>query len=114
MTAKNKRAKNRVSTKNLISYVCTDESNAIVETGMGRTLNVSESGIMLETHSHIDVNLTILLSLGLEENLIDIKGKVIHSTSDNKGKYTTGIQFIELEETARMQLNKFIEAFKSS
>ena len=114
MAEKNKRVNDRISSKNLLSYVCTDENNKIVETGMGRTLNVSKSGIMLETHNHIDNNLNVLLSIGLEENLIDIKGKIGHSKSDDKGKYNIGIQFVGLNEKARLQLSKFIEAFKSS
>jgi c-di-GMP-binding flagellar brake protein YcgR len=114
MADKNKRVNDRISSKNLISYVCTDDTNEIVETGMGRTLNVSESGIMLETHNHIDDNLNVLLSIGLEENLIDIKGKIVHSQLDDKGKHNVGIQFMELDKNTRLQLSKFIKAFKSS
>ena len=114
MTESDKRINNRVSSKILISYICMDENDKIVENGMGRTLNVSESGIMLETHNNIDQNLNILLSIGLEETLIDIKGKIVHSKLIDKDKYNIGIQFIELDDTSRLQMSKFIEAFKSS
>jgi len=114
MTESDKRINNRVSSINLISFVCMDENDKIVENGMGRTLNVSESGIMLETHNNIDQNLNILLSIGLEENLIDIKGKIVHSKLIDKDKYNIGIQFIELDDTSRLQMSNFVEAFKSS
>lgn len=114
MAAKNKRLTDRISSKNLISYICTDKNNEIVETGMCRTLNVSKSGIMLETYNHIDNNLDISLSIGLEDNLIDIKGKIVHSKPDDKGKFNIGIQFVGLEEKVRLQLSKFFEPHKSS
>jgi len=114
MVEKNKRVNDRISSKNLISYVCTNKSNEIVETGMGRTLNVSETGIMLETHNQIDNNLDILLSIGLEDNLIDIKGKTVYSKPDKKGLYNTGIQFIGLDEKVKLQLFKFFKNFKPS
>ncbi len=114
MSEKNKRGDDRISSINLISYVCMDENNDIVESGMGRTLNVSESGIMLETHNHIESSLNMLLSIGLGEDLIDIKGKIIHSKTDENDRHNIGIQFIDLDDNAKLQLGKFIEAFKSS
>lgn len=108
-----KRLNNRISSKNLISYVYTDQSNETIGSGMGRTLNVSESGIMLETHDPIDVDMNILLSIGLEEQLIDIHGKVVRSQQDDKGIFNIGIQFIDLDDAARQLLSKFIEAFKA-
>lgn len=108
-----KRLNNRISSKNLISYVCTDQNDETVASGMGRTLNVSESGIMLETHDHIETDMNILLSIGLEEQLIDIKGKVVRSQQDDNGLFNIGIQFIDLDDEARQLITKFIEAFKS-
>lgn len=113
MSEKNQRGNDRISSINLISYICTNENNDIVETGMGRTLNVSESGIMLETHNQIDSHLTILLSIGLGEDLIDIKGKIVHAKTGENNMYNIGIQFIELDNHAKLQLGKFIEAFTS-
>jgi hypothetical protein len=68
---------------------------------------------MLETHNYIDNDLTILISIGLEETLLDIKGRVVHSTSVDKSKYNTGIQFIELDDSSKQLLKKFIKTFRS-
>ena len=54
MTSENKRKHERIQSLNL-SYICLDEDNNIVKQGMGRTLNISESGILLETHFPIDM-----------------------------------------------------------
>lgn len=113
MNEKNKRGNDRISSKNLLSYVCVDDNNETVVNGMGRTLNVSESGIMLETHTNIDNKLTVMLSIGLEDSLIELKGKIIHSKKLDKGKYHIGIQFVDLDKNSKAQLSKFINAFKS-
>lgn len=106
-----KRKHARIHSLNL-SYVCLDENDQIVKQGMGRTLNVSESGILLETHFPIESNHFVLLTIGLEEDIIDIKGKPVHIKSDEKGLYEVGIQFIEFDKKANPTLKEFIKAFK--
>ena len=107
MTSENKRKHERIQSLNL-SYICLDENNNIVKQGMGRTLNISESGILLETHFPIESNHTIQLTVSLEENLLDIIGKPVHVKSIDGGKYQIGIQFADLDENATRLLHDFI------
>ena len=107
MTSENKRKHERIQSLNL-SYICLDEDNNIVKQGMGRTLNISESGILLETHFPIESNHTVQLTVSLEENLLDIKGKPVHVRSIDGGKYQIGIQFLDLDANATNVLQKFI------
>lgn len=110
MTTQEKRKHARVSSSNL-SYVCLDEKDKIIKQGMGRTLNVSESGILLETHFPIDKSHMVTLTLGLEEELVDIKGRPVHTRTNDEGKYEVGIQFFEPDKKARRSLKKFVAAF---
>jgi c-di-GMP-binding flagellar brake protein YcgR len=107
MTTENKRKHERIRSLNL-SYICLDEDNNIVKQGMGRTLNISESGILLETQFPIESSHKIQLTISLEEDLLDINGKAVHVRSINGGKYQIGIQFIDLDKKAAKLLNKFI------
>ena len=107
MTTENKRKHERIRSLNL-SYICLDEDNNIVKQGMGRTLNISESGILLETHFPIESRHKIQLTISLEEDLLDIIGKAVHVRSINGGKYQIGIQFIDLDKNAAKVINKFI------
>jgi len=111
MTAENKRKHERIRSLNL-SYICLDEDNNIVKQGMGRTLNISESGILLETNFPIESNHTIQLTISLEEDLLDIVGKAVHVRSINGGKYQIGIQVIDLDKDTAKLLNKFIDTRK--
>ena len=99
MTSENKRKHERIQSLNL-SYICLDENANIIKQGMGRTLNISESGILLETHFPIEPEHVVQLTISLEEDLLDLKGKPAHVRSCDDGKYEVGIQFIELDQNA--------------
>lgn len=107
MNSENKRKHERIQSLNL-SYVCLDEDQNIVKQGMGRTLNISESGILLETHFPIEPRHVLQLTISLEEDLLDIKGKPVHIRSNKKGKYEIGIEFFELDQNSTRLLKDFI------
>ena len=107
MNSENKRQHERIYSLNL-SYICLDENNNIVKQGMGRTLNISESGILLETHFPVESEHIIRLTISLEEDLLDIKGKPIHVRSEDGGKYQIGIKFLDLDQNAVDLIKKYI------
>jgi hypothetical protein len=107
MTSENKRKHERIHSLNL-SYICLDEDENIIKQGMGRTLNISESGILLETHFPIEPEHVVQLTISLEEDLLDLKGKPVHVRSSDEGKYEIGIQFIELDQDASDILKEFV------
>ena len=107
MTSENKRQHERIQSLNL-SYICLDEKNNIVKQGMGRTLNISESGILLETHFPVELDHLIRLTISLEEDLLDINGKPIHIRSLDRGKHQIGIKFLDLDQHAADLLKNFI------
>jgi hypothetical protein len=107
MNPVDKRKHARFESLNL-SYVCLDDDNNIVKQGMGRTLNISESGILLEAYFPIDTSYEILLTIGLKDDLVDLKGRLAHSRPTEKGKHEVGIEFVEVDDTARQTLKEFI------
>jgi c-di-GMP-binding flagellar brake protein YcgR len=111
MTKQEKRKHARISSLNL-SYVCLDENNQVIKQGMGRSLNVSESGILLETHFPIDDQHIVRMTLGLEEDLIDVKGRPVHTRMNNAGKYEVGLEFVKSDAKTRKALKKFIDTYQ--
>ena len=107
MTSENKRKHERIRSLNL-SYICLDEEENVIKQGMGRTLNISESGILLETHFPIETQHAVQLTISLEEDLLDLKGRPVHVHSKEEGKFEIGIQFIDLDQRATDLLKKFI------
>ena len=104
---KNKRKHERIESLNL-SYICLDEDKNIVKQGMGRTLNLSESGMLLETHFPIEPKHELQLTISLEEDLLDIQGKPVHIRSVEGGKYQVGIKFMDLDQKSIELLKNFI------
>ena len=112
MQTEENRKHKRIESTNLLNYVCLDEEGNAFAQGMGRTLNVSESGILLETHVSLDPQTLVSLTIGMEEEIIDIKGTAIYSQKNDEGIYEIGIEFLEVQATELKVLHKFIQAFE--
>ena len=112
MTGKEKRKFIRIDSLNL-SYILVDASDDDDEKQtMGRTLDVSEAGIRLETAVPVELDSTLMLTIGLEEELVDIKGRVVHSSKGEGDRYQLGVEFFEKDKKASAILKKFIAAFQ--
>jgi hypothetical protein len=92
-TAEN-RAHPRVETSNLISFLCLDAARKATHQGMGKALDGSKSGLMLESSDPIEADYVSLLATDLDNRLIEILGKVAYSRPSRSGCYKTGIQFM--------------------
>ena len=112
MTSEDKRKHQRIPSLNL-SYICLDENNNIVKQGMGRTLNVSESGILLETQFPIELEYLVIMTIALQEDLLEIKGKPIHTRSNETGKFEVGIEFLDPDQNSIQLLKNFIAKYDS-
>jgi hypothetical protein len=106
-----KRKHIRVNALNL-SHVAVDDREEAVKQAIGRTLNVSETGILLETHFPIESDQNVELTLGFEEDLVNLKGKVIHLLNGETGKFEMGIQFTDIDEEAILVIKDFINRFR--
>ena len=92
----------RVETSNLISYESIDKDGAIVFNSMGKALNVSRSGILLETAHLIEAEYVSLRTVDLDNNLIKLRGQLIYCRKTDSGLYQSGIRFAGSErETAK-------------
>ena len=73
---------------------------------------MSESGMLLETHIPVDTGHTVKLTIGLEEDIIELQGSPVHSKKNEKNLFEIGIKFQESDESVKKILKKFIKAFK--
>jgi len=112
MNNKEKRKHPRFETTNLLNFVCRGKNGEARHQGMGRTLNVSETGIRLETYHPIDPQWAISITIGFEEDLVDIQGSVIFQKESKEDTYEAGIEFSEISDHERRILEKFIQAFE--
>jgi hypothetical protein len=109
---KERRKHYRINSLNLVSYDCIDTNNEVVMQAMGRTLDVTEGGILLETHVPLKTRFIVSLTIGVEDDIVDVQGKVVHCRTNKGGRFKSGIQFTGMDRTSLRILRKFIAAFK--
>ncbi len=113
MTKEEKRKHSRIDSMHLLNYVYSDDNVEGSTQGMGRTLNVSEAGILLETHAPIDVGNVVSLTIGIEEDVMEIKGRVVYTKKNDSDMFESGIEFFDVVEDSLKILGQYIAAFNS-
>jgi hypothetical protein len=103
----------RKESLNLLDYVLVDEKGEIVTRAMGRTLNISAKGILLETHIQFEPGQVLLITVGLEEDLVDIKGLVKHAEMRDDNTFSAGIEFLEFDGEGSRVLHNYLDAFEA-
>ncbi|MDR3089576.1 MAG: PilZ domain-containing protein [Desulfobulbaceae bacterium] len=110
MTAHNKRRFIRMDSLNLLDYLVLEADGSHGRYSMGRTLDVSVDGIRLETVQPLRPGTHLLITLGLEENLVDIEGEVVHCRP-RRNRFLSGVTFWRVEKADRHILDQYINAF---
>jgi len=98
LTGLERRKHPRVETDNRVSYVCMDDNGNPIKEGIGRAVNISEGGILIETHHEFEWQNILLLGIDIENKLNRIKGRVVYCNADDSGVFRTGIEFLEVNE----------------
>ena len=105
----NKRKNPRFKISNGISYVCIDENGNEIEQGMGKTIDISLGGMLIETSVPIESKYILIATIDLEGNLIEIRGKIANSRKIESGEFLNGIQFLETPERQIKIMDEFIK-----
>ena len=113
MTDTNKRHSQRFDTLNLLVYSAINEDGECVATGMGRTLNVSLLGILLETKECFTSGQTISVAMGFEENLVNVIGRVMHCEPASNGLFHAGIEFDSMSRQAEEVLVQYLQHWQA-
>jgi len=81
----------RVDIHKSLSYNGFDTNRNVIERYLGVALNVSQSGIQLETDCMITTKYILLMFFDYNSNYVAAQGEVVYSNKDESGKYKTGI-----------------------
>jgi c-di-GMP-binding flagellar brake protein YcgR len=101
----------RLDSLHLLDYLIVDREGRQTTYSMGRTLDVSEHGMKLEVSHTVNFGDTLLITVGIENDLVDLTGEVIHCKKNND-LYTLGIEFSDISDKGMEILKKYISAFK--
>lgn len=94
-----------------VSIFSAEGSEEPVETGKGRTLNISRGGVLLETPFPISDTGKVSLTINIEAESVYISGQVAHTRCETETCYKTGIEFTTIDMGGRQILDKYIDAF---
>ena len=78
---------------------------------MGITLDISRGGILFETPYPIEPGLLVLAATDLENNLIEVQGKLIYSVKATTGTYHSGIKFVGIDKRVTTFITKLIKGY---
>lgn len=70
-----------------------DENYHEVSQGMGKTINISETGLLIETPSAINPEHFLSLNIGLKNDRFKVHGQVVYTACQAGTNYRTGIRF---------------------
>jgi hypothetical protein len=99
---------------NFLDYEVLSDAGDVLGRGLARTLNVSETGLRLETSQFFEPGQKLRLTLSLDNDLVQVNGRVVNSQPENEDLCTSGVLFLEFDQSDRSTYQKHFEALKSS
>jgi hypothetical protein len=106
-----KRKYQRVKTVNLVSYVSLDDNGKPLDQGMGKTLDISQGGLLMETKVPIEAKYITLMSINMKDELVKIKGKIVYCIKEDSNIFHIGIRFKEANDAIRDIVVGMIKVF---
>ena len=115
MAEAQRRKWDRKETLNLVDYVILGEDGAFLRRGMGRTRNVSEGGLLLETHRALKEGEEVLITIALKQDMVRLRGRVVHQAPPtDKYRHCAGVKFIQMNKEDREVLKTYIGVLRKN
>jgi hypothetical protein len=108
-----RKAERRYALK-FLDFEILGDSGEVTGRGLARTLNVSEEGLRLETGQFFEPGQQLRITLGLDNDLVQVTGRVVNSQPETDELCSSGILFVELDGQDRQTYQKHFEALKSA
>lgn len=100
----------RIDCNNLISYSCLDENGNDLDVCMARALDVNTLGAKIETYQEIQSENIRLISIDVDDNLINIMGRIVYVHRADDSRYEFGILFLGTKDENTQLALKLIDA----
>lgn len=104
----------RISHSGIVNYYITKnypkqkfKNYDILDFKVGYTVDLSGGGLRLRVSEKPELEDYIIMHLNIEEDFI-VLGKVVRVEEDNNGKYTCGVDFLEIEENEREKVIRYV------
>ncbi len=98
----------RVKNLSLVQVDRHDKEGLPADLATGRTLDISPGGIRLELHHPLPLRTIVEMSLALDNELVDVRGKVVYLEEIDDERCAMGVQFIDVDEATRQALERYV------
>ena len=98
---------------NFLDYEILSDSGQAIGRGLARTLDVSETGLRLETGQFFEPGQRLRITLGLANDLVQVKGRVVNSRPETDDLCSSGVIFLEFDPADRITYQKYFAALKN-
>ena len=105
-----RRGAERRSTKNLVDFEVVSAQGMTAGRGLARTLNISATGLLLETGQALAVGQSLRLTAMLANDLVQMTGRVVRSESVDEQLCASGVQFIEFSGPSLQVFHRYCAA----
>lgn len=107
---KEKRKYPRISFEDRVGYVLFNNAREKIGHGFGRTINLSQAGVLLATEKILEGAFIVLVTMDLEGKKIQVKGNVVTNRYHNdSGCFLTGIKFIGSKDVQIDAIKTFVK-----
>jgi c-di-GMP-binding flagellar brake protein YcgR len=113
MNDEERRRSERKYSLNLLDNIVLGDTGETIAHEMGRTVNISENGLLLETHLPFQLQQVLIITVALDENLVEIKGRVKFVEPCGE-MFRSGIEFLEIDDKGRQTLNKYLDSLSEN
>ncbi len=103
------RSEPRHSAVNLVSIQLLDENGVAIDSGVGRTLDLSPHGMLLELDHSLPPDHTANLSFALGDVVVDVDAEIRSAKETDDGKFTMGLKFINLSPEANAAIDEYLQ-----
>ena len=110
----NKREFIRYNSPHLVYYSLFDQAMTNCGEGVGKTINISEGGVLLELSAPpLGDFTTVVLELALRDSLIKFQGRAVYANQIDGDKMEVGVQFVSMTGEQKNGLLDFLKRFAS-
>jgi len=103
------RSEPRHSTINLVTIQLLDENGVAVDSAVGRTLDLSHHGMLLELDHGLPTERVANLSFALGDVLVDVDAEIRSAKELDANKYAMGLKFINLSAEASAAIQAYLD-----
>lgn len=111
---KDRRATARFTSANLINYRPDPPEEEITaeqfeeQVSGAETLDLSAGGCKILTRDKLPLKTELTFDLKLDDHVLSVRGRTVRARRQEDGRYAIGIEFIDLDDFARDQLELYI------